>query len=69
MVAADALPLFALDPLPLFDPAPVVANVAAAPLPAAELAPALSLPLDGVFVVACAALPVIGPGPCGPDAV
>jgi hypothetical protein len=59
LLAADAVPVFAL--------APVVAAPEAPPV--AELPPTLVLPLDGVFVVACAALPVIGPGPCGPEAV
>ena len=65
LLATDAVPVFALDPVPAEAP------VAPAPeaLPVAEFPPTPALPLDGVVAVACAALPVIGPGPCGPEAV
>ncbi len=64
LLAADALPVLALDPVPAPDPAAAEAPVVAAPeVPAVtELPPLLALPLEGVFV-AVAALPVIGPSP------
>ena len=56
LLAADALPVLALDPVPAPDPAAAEAPVVATAV--AELPPVLK----GTFVAAVA-LPVIGPSP------